>query len=186
MPKIHLTTPEGTTHDFEITAQRARIGRAADNDLVVPDGSVSSYHGEITVTGDGIHFQDRGSTNGTHVGGQRVEQADIPWGGGFRIGSCECVLEADAPVEAAGHEEPEAHEESPSSASSAADEAPFDPGPGAVITGLGATPCPSAMRRGFGPKVKAKDSSGSMIMLLAVVALLACAAAGFMIMKLGA
>ena len=184
MPKIHLTTPDGNTHDFEISAQRARIGRAEDNDIVVPDGSVSSYHGEITLTGDGIQIQDRGSTNGTHVGGQRVEQADIPWGGGFRIGSCECVLVADALEEAAGHEEPEAHEES--GAASEAD-ASFDPGHGAaVITGLGATPCPSAMRRGFGPKVKSKDSSGSMIMLLAVVALLACAAAGFMIMKLGA
>ena len=182
MPKIHLTTPEGTTHDFELTAQRARIGRAEDNDIVVPDGSVSSYHGEITLTGDGIQIQDRGSTNGTHVGGQRVEQADIPWGGGFRIGSCDCVLVADASEEPAGYEEPEAHEES-----SAASHEAFDPGHGAaVITGLGATPCPSAMRRGFGPKAKSKDSSGSMIMLLAVVALLACAGAGFMIMKLGA
>jgi hypothetical protein len=42
------------------------------------------------------------------------------------------------------------------------------------------------MRRGFGAKVKAKDSAGSMLMLLGVVALLACAAAAFMVMNLGA
>lgn len=178
MPKIHLTTPEGATHEFELSAGRMRIGRAEDNDIVVPDGSVSSYHGEITVTDSGIHVEDRGSTNGTHVDGQRVGQADIPWGGAFVLGNCQTYLigdDGEAPEEPAGASE---SYESETSAIAA--------GPGAVITGLGATPCPSSMRRGFGPKTKAKDSGGSMIMLLAVVALLACAAAAFMIMQLSA
>ena len=58
--------------------------------------------------------------------------------------------------------------------------------PATVITGLGATPCPSSMRRGFGAKTKEKDSVGSMVMLLGVVGLIACAAAAFMIMQMGA
>jgi Inner membrane component of T3SS, cytoplasmic domain len=178
MPRIHLTTPDGTALEFELTAQRSRVGRAEDNDIVISDGSVSSYHGEITLTDTGIHVHDRGSTNGTHVDGQRVEEADIPWGGNFRLGNCESFLigdDGDAPEESAdaggGHE---AHAESPSY------------GAGVVITGLGATPCPSSMRRGFGPKEKSKDSGGGIIMLLAVVALLACAAAAFMIMNMRA
>lgn len=180
MPRIQLTTPEGATHEFELTAPTMRVGRAEDNDLVVPDGSVSSYHGEISLTGSGIHVVDRGSTNGTHVDGQRVEEADIPWGGQFRLGNCESVLIGD------GGEEEEASGADHGYESGG--DAPSYAGMGgnAVITGLGATPCPSSMRRGFGPKAKAKDSGGSMIMLLAVVAILACAAAAFMIMNMKA
>jgi hypothetical protein len=189
MPRIQLTTPEGVTHEFEITAERSRIGRAEDNDIVIPDGSVSSYHGEITLTESGIHIQDRGSTNGTHVGGQRVEEADIPWGGPFMLGNCKSVLVGDG-----GEAEPEASnealEEAPGAEQTSYEEPVETPihssaGSGAVISGLGATPCPSSMRRGFGPKAKEKDSVRSMLMFLGVLALLACGGAAFMIMNLG-
>ncbi len=186
MPRISLTTPEGVTHDLEITAERMRIGRAEDNDIVVPDGSVSSYHGEITVTDSGIHFHDRGSTNGTHVNGQRVEEADIPWGGEFRLGNCPSVLVGDQVEDSSPAEEYSAPEEPEESYSSAGAPSYASSGGNAVITGLGATPCPSSQRRGFGPKTKQKDSGSSMIMLFAVVSLLACGAAAFMIMKMGA
>lgn len=182
MPRIQLTTPEGATHELEITAERMRIGRAEDNDLVVPDGSVSSYHGELTVTDSGIHFHDRGSTNGTHVGGQRVEEADIPWGGEFKLGNCPSVLIGDGgPAEEEAPAAPQRSYESSGEAPSYAGS-----GGGAVISGLGATPCPSSMRRGFGPKTKKKDSGGGMLMLLAVLSLLACGAAAFMIMNMSA
>ena len=180
MPRIQINTPDGGSHEFELSAEKLRIGRAEDNDIVVPDGSVSSYHGEITLTESGIHFQDRGSTNGTHVNGQRVEQADIPFGGHLRLGSCEAVLIGDgeeAPAEEHYEESPQEEESSHASAPSA---------PTAIITGLGATPCPSSQRTGFGPKRKEKDGSGGILMLLAVLGLLVCAGAVFMIFNLGA
>jgi hypothetical protein len=186
MPRLQLTTPDGASLEFEIPAGRSRIGRAEDNDIVIPDGSVSSYHGEITLTDSGIHVHDRGSTNGTHVNGERVEEADIPWGGAFKLGNCATVLAGDG---AESEESQEAVEESP--AAEETYETPEVPaampsGPAAVISGLGSTPCPSSMRRGFGPKTKEKDSAGSMVMLLGVVALITCAAAAFMIMNMGA
>jgi hypothetical protein len=188
MPRLQLTTPDGASLEFEISAGRSRIGRAEDNDIVIPDGSVSSYHGEITLTDAGIHIHDRGSTNGTHVGGQRVEEADIAWGGSFMLGNCKTVLIGDG-----GEAEPEAAEEPANEAPEAAPEEEIAEAPSyasstpaTVITGLGATPCPSSMRRGFGPKVKEKDSVGSMVMLLGVVGLIACAAAAFMITQMGA
>lgn len=180
MPRILIQTPDGGTHEFELSAEKTRLGRAEDNDIVVPDGSVSSYHGEITLTDTGITFHDRGSTNGTHVNGQRVEQADIPFGSQFRLGSCEAVLVGDAEEAPAQdlHEAPE--EEAPST------EPSYESAPAAVITGLGATPCPSSMRRGFGPKSKPKDSGGGLLMMLAVLGLLVCAGAVFMIFSMGA
>ncbi len=197
MPKIQVTTPEGVTHEFELTAPSARIGRAEDNDLVVPETSVSSYHGEITLTDSGIHMQDRGSTNGTHVDGQRVESADIPWGGTFRLGNSSVVLigDGDGDAEAAVAEAPVYEEapveesvyEEPVVASGGYSGGGYGSlsGGSAVITGLGSTPCPSQLRRGFGPKVKEK-TGGGLLILLSVLGMLACGAAAFLIFQMTA
>ena len=93
MPKIKLTTPDGAKLEFELTIDRATVGRADDNDIVVPDGSVSSRHGEILLKGDCIELVDLGSTNGTHVGGERVERATVAPGGTFKLGSVEGVAD---------------------------------------------------------------------------------------------
>jgi hypothetical protein len=190
MPKFQVTTPDGATHEFELTS-RARFGRAEDNDLVIPDGSVSSYHGEYELTDEGVQLTDRGSTNGTHVNGQRVESAVIPWGGRFKLGSCDVVLYGDGGEEASAESyEPEASYEEPVEEEAPAPRRGFSGGfsapPSAVVTGLGSTPCPSQMRRGFGAKVKEKDSGGGMLMVLAVLGMLACAGAAFMIFQMGA
>lgn len=197
MPKIHITAPDGATHELEIPAGTSRFGRAEDNDLVIPDGSVSSYHGEIALTDSGIHVHDRGSTNGTHVGGQRVEDADIAWGESFKLGNCDVVLLGDGSEAAASDEAPASYEEAPVEqeqesytpayeAPSSNDFAGYGGSMGAVITGLGSTPCPSGQRRGFGPKVKQKDSGGSLMMMLATLGLLACGAAAFMVFQMTA
>jgi hypothetical protein len=191
MPKFQVTTPDGATHEFELTS-RARFGRAEDNDLVIPDGSVSSYHGEYELTDEGVQLTDRGSTNGTHVNGQRVESAVIPWGGRFKLGSCDVVLIGDSGEEAAAESyEPEAAYEEPVEEAAPARRGSSGgyssaPASAAVITGLGSTPCPSQLRRGFGPKVKEKDSGGGMLMVLAVLGMLACGGAAFMIFSMSA
>jgi len=191
MPKIQFTTPDGGTLELDLTTERVRVGRAEDNDFVIPDGSVSSYHGEIINKGEGVELRDLGSTNGTHFDGARVEQAEVGPGQSFRLGSVTGYVEGEAVAEApAGYDEsaaPAYEEESepqasaPSrswSQSSAASAAP-------VVTGLGSTPCPTGQRRGFGPKAKPKNGGGG-LMALAFVGLAACGAAVFMILKMGA
>lgn len=55
-----------------------RIGRAADNDIVVPDLMVSRHHAELRVIGEGRYrVVDLDSHNGTYVNGSRVEAADL-------------------------------------------------------------------------------------------------------------
>lgn len=192
MPKIQFTTPDGGTLELDLTTERVRVGRAEDNDFVIPDGSVSSYHGEIINKGEGVELRDLGSTNGTHFDGARVEQAEVGPGQSFRLGNVtgyvegEAVAEAPAEYEeaAAPAYEEEAVEEAPAaparswSQSPAASAAP-------VVTGLGSTPCPTGQRRGFGPKAKEKNGGGG-LMALAFVGLAACGAAVFMILKMGA
>ncbi|GAB3124807.1 FHA domain-containing protein [Streptomyces calidiresistens] len=57
-------------HRFDI-GRVTRIGRALENELVVPDLQVSRYHAEFLATPDGrFELRDLGSHNGTYVNGQ--------------------------------------------------------------------------------------------------------------------
>lgn len=67
-----------------------RIGRALDNDLVIPDSRVSRYHAQIFGDGNGVLVRDLGSTNGTAVAGRVVAEDRLAEGdtlslGGYRI-----------------------------------------------------------------------------------------------------
>ena len=53
--------------------KQARIGRAADNEIVLNDPKVSRYHAVIEWNGSGFLLRDLGSTNGTFVNGAQVE-----------------------------------------------------------------------------------------------------------------
>ncbi len=57
----------------ELRTRRMRIGRAPDNDIVVPDLIVSRHHAELRQRDDGRHeIVDLGGHNGTFVNGRRV------------------------------------------------------------------------------------------------------------------
>src|SRR5438046_8288291 len=72
----------------EMTAGRAEltIGTAQGNDLVLDDPTVSRHHCAIAVTPRGFQLRDLGSTNGTWLGGHRVELAYLKPKSTFRVG----------------------------------------------------------------------------------------------------
>ncbi len=72
--------------------EKLRIGKAADNDLVLPDDTVSRHHCELTRAADGIHVKDLGSTNGTKVQGARVSEAVVQPGVVLKVGEIEIAL----------------------------------------------------------------------------------------------
>jgi soluble lytic murein transglycosylase-like protein len=57
--------------------QPFRIGRATDNDLVVHNPSVSEEHAEVWYENGEWWIKDLASTNGTLVGGRRIERTAI-------------------------------------------------------------------------------------------------------------
>ncbi|MBC7252674.1 MAG: DUF3662 and FHA domain-containing protein [Actinobacteria bacterium] len=78
-----------------IQGSRVRIGRAEENDVVLPDPRVSRFHAEIEKGPRGFVLRDLGSTNGTMIGGRRIrerllENGDIISMGGVRM---EFILE---------------------------------------------------------------------------------------------
>lgn len=54
-----------------------RIGRSKDNDITIDDASVSRHHATIIQTASGIVISDNGSSNGTFVNGNRINQESV-------------------------------------------------------------------------------------------------------------
>ena len=77
-------------------ARPRRIGRAPDNDIVVSDPSVSSYHAELHDVGGAYRIVDLDSHNGTFVNEQRVTTAPLAEGDVVGLG--------DATYQLAGRE----------------------------------------------------------------------------------
>ncbi len=57
-------------------SDRISIGRAANNDLVLRDASVSKLHAHLRLEGNTMTVADAGSRNGTTVNGKRLKEAE--------------------------------------------------------------------------------------------------------------
>ncbi len=73
-------------------AGSATIGRALDNDIVIPDVLASHYHAYLTPTPIGAEIRDAHSINGTFVNGIRVGSAVLSEGDVVTIGNIDLVL----------------------------------------------------------------------------------------------
>ncbi|MBB3167984.1 FHA domain-containing protein [Simiduia aestuariiviva] len=64
-----------------------RLGRAADNDIVLEDGTVSGHHAEIHLGEQGqFLFKDLGSTNGVSLDGKKLAQGQLDEGQWLTVG----------------------------------------------------------------------------------------------------
>jgi len=78
-----------------VVRDRVRVGKSADNELVLPDDTVSRHHCEIVRTEKGIVVRDLDSTNHTKVGRTRVREATIDDGTTLTVGNVEVVLRSE-------------------------------------------------------------------------------------------
>jgi hypothetical protein len=53
------------------------IGRSKDNDITIDDDSVSRHHATIIQSSSGIVINDNGSSNGTFINGNRINQESV-------------------------------------------------------------------------------------------------------------
>ena len=69
-----------------------KIGRATDNDIVIPDVLASRHHATLVSTPSGTEIRDNRSINGTFVNGSRVESALLHDGDVVTIGNVDLAF----------------------------------------------------------------------------------------------
>jgi|GEM_PF-1811220 len=78
MAKITITHADGSETKFGLSGNLFTVGRAGDNDIVLPDGSSSNYHAVLKTLGDdSFSLTDLGSMNLTRVNGTRITTMDL-------------------------------------------------------------------------------------------------------------
>jgi transcriptional regulator with GAF, ATPase, and Fis domain len=71
------------------------IGKAVDNDLVLPDDTVSRHHCQLERSASGITVRDLGSTNHTRIGRTEIREATIQPGASITVGDVDLILRAE-------------------------------------------------------------------------------------------
>lgn len=71
---------------FLVDRDVTTIGRHPDSDVWLDDVTVSRHHAEIRRSGEQFTLVDLGSLNGTYVGGQRRETAELVAGVELQVG----------------------------------------------------------------------------------------------------
>lgn len=107
MAKLVVLTEGFDKHQFELRGERVTVGRAEDNDIHLPDPSVSSHHCEILIAGGHVKIRDLNSTNGTMVDEVQVTEAVLRPNQVIRLGRIELRFEdPNAPASTAPVEKP--------------------------------------------------------------------------------
>jgi DNA-binding NtrC family response regulator len=91
--RLQVTAGPEPGASCESTGEEISIGSASQNQLVVKDRAVSRHHCSITATPAGFLLRDLGSTNGTSLGGHRVEAAYLEPGSVIKVGASQIRFE---------------------------------------------------------------------------------------------
>ena len=78
-----------------MTRDMTVIGRREDCDLRIPLGDVSRKHCRVVRDGEILKIEDLGSSNGTYLNGQRVQEALLSPGDSIQVGPVVFVLQVD-------------------------------------------------------------------------------------------
>ncbi len=73
LPRLVITAGVGEGQEFRLR-EKATIGRAPDNDIILQDPKVSRHHAVITFTEECYSITDLDSANGTFVNGIRIRE----------------------------------------------------------------------------------------------------------------
>ena len=84
--RLLVLTGELRGREIDILSETITLGKSRSCDVVLPDESVSRVHAEIRREGESYRLRDRGSTNGSFVGGARVTDAYLKPGDVLGVG----------------------------------------------------------------------------------------------------
>ncbi|HUH65390.1 MAG TPA: FHA domain-containing protein [Syntrophales bacterium] len=99
MAKVLLKFKEAAIREIPLVEDVTRIGRKADNDIVIDNQAVSGYHARIKRQGGALFIEDMNSLNGTYINGQKISKAELHAGDVILIGVHTLDIILDRPKE---------------------------------------------------------------------------------------
>ena len=85
----------GKETSFPLTRDTYTLGRHRNNDIVISDPKVSSFHARLDRTPEGFALVDLKSRNGSYVNGGRIESAQLNTGDEVRLGTAIIAYKVD-------------------------------------------------------------------------------------------
>ncbi len=79
--------------NYRLNKPTMTIGRAANNDIIIPEQTVSSHHATLTIENGNFFISDMNSTNGTFVNGTRIDKKMLKGGDLLKLGGASCKFE---------------------------------------------------------------------------------------------
>lgn len=94
MAKLLVKTPGLDLTLIDLRLGISRIGRSPDADFQLSHPTVSSIHCEVLLKENGVSVRDLGSTNGTFLNDDPIQEADLLPGQTLRLGDVELFVES--------------------------------------------------------------------------------------------
>lgn len=105
MADLTFSLDGAVIRQVDLVPGRITIGRRPDNDVVLRDPTVSGHHAVIAHVDGATFIEDLKSTNGTWVGGHKIEKQALAQGDRLLLGRCEAVFRAfEGAATTAGHD----------------------------------------------------------------------------------
>ena len=80
---------------FELVNDEYSIGRTENNDICIPDGTLSSNHCALIKEGENFKVIDHGSTNGTRINGERISESYLKSSDILQVGGIEILFDCE-------------------------------------------------------------------------------------------
>lgn len=96
MDKLILKFKERIIKEYPITGNQIKIGRGADNDIIIDNSAISRHHAKIDVEDGNCIISDLNSTNGTFINENRIkERLKLKDGDKIIVGKHSIVFESE-------------------------------------------------------------------------------------------
>ncbi|MBW1997432.1 MAG: FHA domain-containing protein, partial [Deltaproteobacteria bacterium] len=97
MPSLSIEPEKGKPFTYQIRKDSIFIGRSRQNDVLLPDTTVSRRHAQVSKTREGYLLIDLGSHNGTYVNGTPVSRRLLRPADRIMIGSYRLTFSEETP-----------------------------------------------------------------------------------------
>ncbi len=84
--ELAIETGPDAGHSHRVGDRALRLGRSPDNDVILRDPATSGHHARVERRGDQFWIVDLGSTNGTLVNGEPVQEKELNHGDRVTVG----------------------------------------------------------------------------------------------------